>query len=163
MLSKTQRAIRAVFECGYRVRKDGSVVAPGGNIRALSQSGQTTRYWTFSFKFEGCVRPIHVHRLVAYQKYGEKAIGRIHTRHKNGDSLDNRPGNIVLGTASQNMMDQPAEVRQARAQHAANHLRKYDDATVAKMRARRGEGYSLRMIVAEFGCTKSTASILTRI
>ncbi len=163
-MNKTQKAILYAFNCGYRVLKNGEVVSPKGVLRKLIKAGTTgTLYWRFNVKLDTGVFPVQVHRLAAYQIFGKRSFKKnSHVRHLDDDSLNNKLKNFALGTGSQNTMDQAPEKRQARAQHAANHLRKYQASTVALMRAKRAKGATLRVIMAEFGCAKSTASILTR-
>lgn len=53
------------------------------------------------------------YKVVAYLKFGLRAFtSGLHIRHRDGNSENNHPDNILLGTASQNEMDKPAAVRQ---------------------------------------------------
>lgn len=49
-------------------------------------------------------KTIKVHVLVAAAFHGPRPDG-LETRHRNGDSLDNRPENLCYGTHAENMTD----------------------------------------------------------
>jgi hypothetical protein len=55
---------------------------------------------------------LSVHRLQAYQKYGEELyVGGLEVRHLDNVCSNNAESNIALGTKSQNAMDKPKETR----------------------------------------------------
>jgi hypothetical protein len=69
---------------------------------------------------------VAVHRLQAYQKYGDKLFEKgILVRHKDGNPLNNSWDNILIGTQSENQMDIPKQIRVKRAKNASSHLKKY--------------------------------------
>ena len=56
--------------------------------------------------------PVKVHRLVAYQKFGNAIFEKgMQIRHLNGDKLDFSFQNIEIGTSKQNQLDKPIEQR----------------------------------------------------
>ena len=56
--------------------------------------------------------PIKVHRLAAYQKFGDKLFEKgMQVRHLNGNKLDFSFENIELGTGKENCQDIPKEQR----------------------------------------------------
>lgn len=86
-------------------------------------------------------RRIRVHRLVAYQKYGDRIFEEgIQVRHFDNNSENNLDENIRIGTPSQNMMDCPEEDRKRRAKIANKAARlvniKYDVEEVRKTYAK---------------------------
>ena len=92
------------------------------------------------------VRPCNVHRLQAYQKFGDKIyLKNIHVRHKNNISTDNSFENILIGTPSENAMDNPKEDRVKRANHATSFWRKYDKDIVKSFHKENGRSYKKTM------------------
>lgn len=110
IMSKYNQAIIYAIKRGYKVRKDGTV--RGIRTDNIKLSINTSGYYYF------CVHPIInnkrvkstllVHRLQAYQKYGDKLFKNdIQVRHLNNNKLDNSWDNIAIGTAKENMADSP--------------------------------------------------------
>ena len=129
-LSKEQKNIVFAYKKGYRVDKEGNVFFDGKK-RSLYKSWNKTKtraYFTFCIRNEeGYSRPIKVHKLQAYQKFGDKIFQKkVVVRHLNDDSLDNSFSNIDIGTMSENMFDMPSEKRKALAMHAASFNIRYD-------------------------------------
>lgn len=117
---------KLAYEKGYRVR-DGIVYGLKNNIRKpdICRKG----YYRFTFPMgsrKDNTRKMYcvwVHRLVAYQKYGDQIFEEgIEVRHLDGNSLNNLDGNIEIGTHSDNMMDIPQEQRRI---NAGNQSRIY--------------------------------------
>ncbi|MFP3668022.1 HNH endonuclease [Priestia sp. SIMBA_032] len=98
-MSKSNEMIRLASQRGYTVNKDGEVLNPKGGI-VVGSIRNTKKYFykTFGITYLGMSRPILVHRFVAYKKFGEVALEGECIRHLNGNSLDNRPDNIDIGT-----------------------------------------------------------------
>lgn len=124
--SKTTEAIRIAHEKGYRA-VEGEIFAPSGKKRKLRLVGRHgDRRKVFTVSVAGMSRPLRVHQLAAFQKFGEAMFeDGVMVRHKNGDILNNLEDNLLLGTNSQNMMDRSPEDRLAHARLAASHQRKY--------------------------------------
>ena len=130
MLSKEQQNIILAYNKGYRVDNDGNVWL-GNKQRQLYKSWNTTKtraYFAFAIRNEeGKPRPIKVHKLQAYQKFGDKIFEPgIVVRHLNDDSFDNSYENIEIGSISTNMKDMPKEKRIELAKHASKSLIKYN-------------------------------------
>lgn len=124
-MSKTNEAIREAHRRGYIVLDDGAVISPYGTIRSQRIRGnkKKDRYYYISMAFDKKSFPLPVHKLMAFQKYGEKMFENgICVRHLNGDSLDNAVGNIAIGTLSNNMMDQLPEKRLLHAKAASEKI-----------------------------------------
>ncbi len=122
-LSKMDKAAVLAYERGYRVRKDGQVVSPRGNVRSCyvkATSRSKYKHCTFNVRFGTEVFPIPFAKLLVYQRFGMKAFAPgVVIRHKNDKSMDNRWTNVTIGTQRQNIMDTPKKKRVARAKKAA--------------------------------------------
>jgi len=117
------------FEKGYRICKDGFVTGVRGNI--LSNNQRNKGYKRFTMKVDGKDLKVPFHQLQAFAKFGRRFLSKgIVVRHLNGNSLDNSWSNIAIGTHSQNMMDQPKEVRQRKANRATSFVRRKDWPTI---------------------------------
>lgn len=104
---------------GYRVDKDGSVIFPGKQKKLTNTNG----YLLFSINSSKKALRIYLHRLQAYQKYGDSIFeDGIEVRHLNGNSLDNSYDNISIGTHTDNMRDKSPYVRK---NVRRNNLTKY--------------------------------------
>jgi len=113
-LTKNERALVKAKEKGYKVTKSGEVLSPSGKKRKLSVHDG---YYRFNIKFGNESYPVKVHRLQAYQKFGDEYLkSNLQARHLDGNSKNNKWGNIAIGTQSENMMDKPKQqrVKQAR-------------------------------------------------
>lgn len=102
-----------------------------------------------------------VHRFKAYKLYGNRLFeDGIQVRHLNGDKLDFSNDNILISTASQNMMDIPLEKRLYSARCAAAKKRKFTDGEVELIRAMVGFGIKAGRIARLYGVRKSTMSYI---
>jgi hypothetical protein len=109
-MSKKKEGVRQSFEKGYRVI-NGDVIY-NGKIRKLyphikRRDSNTIAYYSFGIRTkEGSRIEIYVHQLVAYQKFGEDSFDEnIEVRHIDGNSLNNKEENILIGSKSQNRRD----------------------------------------------------------
>lgn len=144
-MSKQTDIIRKLVFRGWSTSREGAVLKPDGSERAtrINKSGRTgIPYRRFNVKDSGVSRPVNVHKLVAYMKFGEESF-KWQTRHLNGNSLDNSFDNIAIGSGSQNMMDRPAEDRKAHGLKAARILRKLSDEDVKYIRQSLETGLAL--------------------
>ena len=90
--------IQIASERGYFVTKDGLVFF-NGKQRKLNLKNKKYQYYCFNIRIDGKPKRIEVHRLQAYQKFGDKIFEKgIVVRHLNGDSTDNSYDNIGIGT-----------------------------------------------------------------
>lgn len=105
-----KKALLKAYQKGYRV-KDGIAYNPKGE--SLSGTLDSSGYIMFSpTKFD----KVFIHRLVAYQKYGDRIFeDGIQVRHKDNNKLNNFEDNILIGNQSQNMMDIPKQQRRINA------------------------------------------------
>jgi hypothetical protein len=124
---KYNRLEKLAYERGYRVSDEGIVSSTNKKNIGCMRNG----YHFLTMKVDGKNKNIRSHRLLAYQKYGDKIYepGTV-VRHLDGDSSNNHVSNICIGTHSDNMMDMPKEVRLAKAKHATSFIKKHDHAEV---------------------------------
>jgi len=116
-LTKNERALVRAKEKGYKVTKSGEVLSPSGKKRKLSVHDG---YYRFNIGFGDESYPVRVHRLQAYQKFGDKYLkSDLQARHLDGDSKNNSWDNIAIGTQSENMMDKPKKQRIEHARQGA--------------------------------------------
>ena len=156
-MSRSIKALIEAYEIGYRI-VNGKLKNPKGQIinGVLHQC-----YYRFSYKFDNTTTPILFHRLVAYQKYGNRLFEKnLLVRHKDGNSLNNKSNNILLGTQSQNMMDRKPKQRIEHAIHAASSLRKFSDETVKQIKNDRKNGFTYKQLCEKYKTIKSTLSYL---
>ena len=126
-LSRNNKALLQSFNKGYRVDKDGLLISPRELV--LKQKLNNKGYKYFGVKYLGKVVQVMIHRLQAYQKYGDAMFkSGIVCRHLNNIATDNSIDNIAIGTQSENMMDLPKEVRVRLASNPKhNHLEMLKD------------------------------------
>ena len=120
---------KVAFQKGYRVSACGEVVtSQRGTRRVLATNSKG--YRTFSVSIAGSSYPVGVHRLQAYQKFGEAVFSFDCVRHLDSNPTNNSVGNIAVGTNSQNMMDQPHGLRLRKSLAATDAVRKHDHGAV---------------------------------
>lgn len=138
---------------GYIVDKNG-IVTFNGKERHLSLDRKG--YYRFCVQCEdGKKVNLMVHRLQAYQKFGDEIFKPgIVVRHLNGISTDNSYDNIEIGTHSDNMMDKPKDVRVKQAKLAASHRIKFHNVDEIKEFHNKYKSYQKTM--AKFNIPKAT-------
>lgn len=131
--------IKIAYKKGYRVCLDGSIVTPKRtNKTRISTSG----YPVFYVRSKNRAEQVLVHRLQAYQKYGDKMFEKgIEVRHSNGVRTDNSWDNILIGTHSDNMMDIPKHIRIAKAVHASSFNKKHKHEDIIDFHNKNGRSY----------------------
>ena len=141
------------YKKGYRCF-DGCVISPYG--RKLKLSLTTTGYLKFSIRTgsrsDGTSKKktVLVHRLVAYQKYGDQIYRQCVVRHLDGDCINNDPGNIVLGSQLQNILDINPADRRHKSMVAAKAQRRFTD---SEIRVIREEHHSYKETMEKWGIT----------
>ncbi len=159
-MSKVTDAIRAAAAKGYSVTVEGEVLNRLGKKRKLQikRRGPYLLY-VFNIGWDDGSFPIPVHRLAAFLKFGEPAlVERVQTRHLDGDSLNNRPGNIDLGSGTDNAMDRLPADRQAHAQKAGRAASRHTDETWAAVRADYALGMGYKKLRTKYGIPLGTLS-----
>lgn len=147
-MDKTNKILVAHAK-GYVVTKEGKVIGVNGNELSLNYY---EGYYRFNFRdLDGKTRYITVHRMQAYQKFGDKMFeDKMLVRHLDGNSKNNSWDNIGIGNNSDNMMDISPEIRLAKAMHATSFTRKYDKETV---KAYYNENKSYKQTMEHFNIT----------
>ena len=108
----------------------------------------------------GINKSIGVHRIVAYQKYGDAIFSDgVQVRHINNNKLDFSCGNIEIGTAFDNHNDNSRETNEAKlksARSAAKSLRVLPIEELESMILDRSKGMHFRAIAKKYGRSLST-------
>jgi hypothetical protein len=163
--SKQITAIKEAYNKGYRVQADGSVLSPTGIVRKLTYQKNENRnpYLKFNIKLSiagwSITYPVSVHKLAAYQKYGEAylADGQV-ARHLDGDPHNNSLDNIVIGSISENSLDIPEHKRKALAKKAGSINRRFTDEEVAAIRKDHASGLGYKKLEKKWNTSRSTLS-----
>jgi hypothetical protein len=115
----------------------------------------------FSVSCDKYIRFVYVHRLQAYQSFGNKIFDvNITVRHLDGDSLNNSEDNIAIGSQSDNMMDILPSNRIKHALKAAKIQRKLLEEEVKQLRLDRAGGMKYDELIEKYGISKSTVSYI---
>ena len=150
-------AIIDAYNKGYIVDENGGVFYKG---KKRSLRINTNGYYSFSIRLnvegKGIIRLVHVHRLQAYQKFGNKIfkIG-IQVRHLDSNRLNNKINNIGIGTPKENNIDKPKEEMLQGILYAVSFTKKHNHEEVLKLRS---EGFSYKQIMKKLNI-KSKGSI----
>lgn len=143
------------FRMGYRVDLHGRIRGLRGRIL----KGWWNNWGYHCFRVGHDIASVTVHRLVAYQKFGDKIYAEgVEVRHLDGNQRNNCPSNIDIGTASENCMDKPLGQRLRVAKLAALVVRKLRDEDVVALRADRAAGMKYVDLIKKYGVAKSTVS-----
>ena len=143
------------YKRGYRVTSNGEISKNGIIIKGrVDKAG----YNTFSIRIKGKIHKISVHRLCAYQKYGDIIFNCDCVRHIDGNPLNNKPNNIEIGTFSENMMDIPKSIR---VRKSSNANKKYSDSVVLQIRKLYSDGVSMKELMGKYNISsKGTFSYI---
>lgn len=135
---------------GYYIAKNGDAFSKSRKLK-LRLKSKTNVYYIFKIRYYGKSVAIAVHRLQAYQKFGNAIFEKdTVVRHLNGNSLDNSVDNISIGTQSDNMMDISREIRTAKAIRATSFWQKFNHEDVFSYYQ---ETHSYKKTMAKFGMT----------
>jgi hypothetical protein len=129
---------------------DGRVLRPDGTALDGSINNRGYRECHLNRGTNG--RP-RVHQMVAEAFHGPRPDG-YHTRHLNGDRLDNRAENLTYGTPLENSRDsmRHGTIRSGR--------QIVTPAQVVEIRERRASGASLQALATDYGVTVSAVSLM---
>lgn len=152
--------LKLLTEKGYFVDKEGNAFSPFTKQR-IGYFSKTLPYELIGYKSGNAKVNILIHRLQAYQKYGEALFEPgIVVRHLNGNPLDNSWDNIVIGTVQDNMLDIPQEERVEHALKAARVKRKLNWEDMEQLRKDRENGDTLKVLSSRYKIAKSTVSYI---
>ena len=148
------------YDKGYRIDENGNCFNLKNPDKFLKGSMNSNGY-----RYLGMRKPndrpymIPIHRLQAYQKFGDKIYeNNIEVRHLDDNKLNNSWDNIEIGTHSDNMMDQQKEVR---IKKSSNAHKKYSDELVLEIKEYHNSGHSYKEIMEKFNITsKGTISYI---
>jgi len=121
-MNNLTKALLKAYKNGYRVI-DGIAYNPNGKqlIGTPDRKGYIVIAPTKEDK-------VFIHRLVAYQKYGDIIFdSKVQVRHKDNNRKNNLDSNILIGDQSRNMMDRPKEQRLEISIKAATKKRRFTD------------------------------------
>lgn len=122
--SKRSRGILIAYNKGYRI-KNGVILNAKNN--PLKGCVDKLGYRYFMVKYKTVNYKVSVHRLAAYQEFGDKIFGEgLVVRHLDDDKENNNQENIVLGTQSDNAYDRPKNERLEHGRHANSFLKKFN-------------------------------------
>lgn len=158
-MSRQNEITVEAFERGYRVSEEGKAVSPSGRIRKTHPT-KNGGHLRFSFNSKLGSRSVMVHKLAAFQKFGHDFLKAECVRHLDNDETNNALHNIVLGTLTDNAMDQPKKIRKRRASNAAKRLRRLTDEKVEQLRADRESGMTYKELMAKYGIAIGTVSYI---
>ena len=131
--SKVNLAVKHANEKGYKILSSGPVMSPFGKLLKMKIS--SNGYAVFSVRYKGDSFPVLVHRLCAYQKYGDVIFSCDCVRHLDGNRLNNAHENIEIGSFSDNQMDKPKNIRVMSAKKASHsYSMKYNDEDVCRIK-----------------------------
>lgn len=141
---------RTAYRKGYRVSEDGKTVTSPYRDEPCNPSMRDDGYPWFSVRTDsGISRRCTVHRLQAYQKFGERIYeAGIVVRHMDGNRENPAAANIEIGTSRDNQMDRPADELRRYALNASKAHQKYDPSAV---RAFFAVCRSYKLTQAQFG------------
>lgn len=143
------------FIKGYTVTKDGILLNRNGKQVKGRPKSKKQDYYMFDIRIGTRKenKKIHcmIHRLQAYQKYGEDLYKpNTVVRHLNGDRYDNSYENIAIGNHKDNKNDIPKELISINCGHIS---RKYSKETIENIRKDYKDGLSYSNIMNKYNIT----------
>lgn len=143
---------KIAFNRGYKVLKDGTFLNPEGNI--IGCNSKINGYYVSGIKINGISKNLKIHRLQAYQKFGDKIFdSNLMIRHLNGIKTDNSWDNIILGTNQENQLDIP---KQKRINRSINSNKKYSNEFILHIREEYKFGVKLIDLSRKYNIPKSS-------
>ena len=159
-LSNANKKVIYAHNKGYRVSAKGDVINPKGGVRKTNLSSGKYLRFTINSEEKGKYASIVVHKLQAYQKYGEKLFEEgIEVRHLDGNRTNNSYENISIGTRTDNIYDIPPSTRKRNATLAGRKNSSLKENDIKKIRIlRENKKYSYKQIMEIFPISKSSVS-----
>lgn len=142
---------------GYFVDDNGNVFSKRKQLLLREHKS----YYHFSISHLGQRITMTVHKFVAYLKYGNDMFEKdIIVRHFDGNSRNNAPNNILIGTSSQNRQDIPKVDRIQTSILISSKNRRFSDEEVKQIQNDRKCGLSYKLLCEKYSTSKSTLSYL---
>lgn len=158
--SNRNKSIRIAKSKGYYYDLDGNIYSASNKKLKLFRRNH---YLHFGVRVDSHFRKRRVisvpaHRFIAFCKYGDIVLRdrEIEVRHLDGNSVNNAPKNLDLGTRSENSYDRPKTERVAMAKYASSFLRKFSDQEEKDMTAYYKMCHSYKKTMEFFNVKKST-------
>jgi hypothetical protein len=130
MINKSKKAVKVAYEKGYRVIKGNVFFKKKEVKKRIASYG----YYVFSIRMGIERQTVAVHRLVAYQKFGNRLFRKnIEVRHLDSNPLNNTDDNIEIGTPKQNSYDKSENVRVRSALIATSYVKKHNHDEIVKL------------------------------
>lgn len=150
---------KIAIERGYKVLPNGICINFKGVEVGTKGTSKTNPYYSIWIRIDTKKISIPIHRIQAYQKFGDKIYEEnIVVRHLDGNNQNNAYNNIAIGTSSDNMMDQSKEIR---VNKASNANKKYSDELVLEIKEYYNSGHSYKEIMEKFNISsKGTLSYI---
>lgn len=160
-MSKANEVTALAHRKGYRVTEQGEVVNATGRTRKCQtkrSKGDARLVFNVAIGYRK-VFPVLVHKLQAYQKFGDEAfkVGTL-VRHLDGNAFNNRPDNIALGTPTDNAMDRRPIARQLHAQKGNRGKGAVCEATWGRIVLDHVGGMGYKKLRTKYGVGLSTLS-----
>lgn len=161
-MSKANDRVRAAFARGVRVDDVGRPRSARGKL--LAERWRADGRKVITVRGPDGPGPILVHRLAAYQKFGEAALAPgTHVRHLDNDNQNNELDNLELGDAKTNRADADPEWEAWRAQRAGDATRALDERRERELVELYKRGNLTVSDVADhFGVSRSTVYRIVR-
>jgi hypothetical protein len=110
---------------GYVVDENGFLIGYRGE--KLSNYKHKQGYVRCTVSVDGKNMSLYAHRLMAYQKYGDRIYEKGNVvRHLDNNKANNKPENIEIGTCLDNFKDLPMELIMERQMRATKKSIKYN-------------------------------------
>lgn len=143
---------KLAYEMGYRVIDGIPFSYTGRELKINLNDGYEVFDITFGKRSTGDRRniKIFVHRMVAYQEFGDEIYDYEVVRHLDENSLNNNKTNLALGSHADNRYDMPASKRMHLSINAATKSRRFTDDEMVYIRKLKKEGWTHRELMDEF-------------
>lgn len=156
-MSKANELIKKLFNKGYRVVNGELFNHKGKKLNPGIVKLKKISYLQLHTVCGGLKATFRIHRFVGYQKYGDTIFQEgVVVRHKDGDSLNNTDGNILIGSYHDNSMDRNKLDRIAHAKHASSYNRKFTDEQVRNIREDRRIGLTYKELGIKYSVCRGT-------
>lgn len=161
MMNLSNLVLIYAYNKGYRII-NGNIHSPNNKLLKNQNNKSNKSYSKFTIYYLKKSIKVSVHRLVAFQKYGDKLFKKgIEVRHLDGNPQNNLEENIAIGTCRDNHLDIPVSKRILLATNAAKHLRKFNDLEIKQIRTDHKQGLSYNKLMEKYNITsKGTMSYI---